>query len=109
MTPKDSVILIVGLPRLDMAAIVSDCLYLSYVAKDLTALHSSRTSMCFGHAFQLCRQQTVTSQPFRGRPCSRKFLLSNSNSIFTRCHRPAPTCRWLGSQEIRLGPLPLFL
>lgn len=37
--------------------------YFSGWAKDLIMLDSSRTSMCLGQAGQLCRQQTMTSQP----------------------------------------------
>src|ERR1051326_6133824 len=63
----------------------------SYIPKILL---SSITSILSGHSFQLCRQHTITSHFFGSCPCSRKFLLSYSNSIHTFCHLPGATCRF---------------
>src|SRR6185312_3225448 len=49
-------------------------------------LLSSITSS--GLPVQPCFQQKIRSHPFGSCMCSRKFLLSNSNSISTRCIRP---------------------
>src|ERR1051326_1111367 len=62
----------------------------SYIPKILL---SSITSILSGTSFQLCRQHTITSHFFGSCPCSRKFLLSYSNSILTSCHFPGATCR----------------
>src|SRR5579859_1711145 len=56
-------------------------------------LPNSTTSISSGHSFQLCRQHTIASHFFGSCPCSRKFLLSYSNSILTSCHLPGATCR----------------
>src|SRR5262249_33464406 len=50
-----------------------------------TTERSSITSN--GHSAQSCAQQTIRSQPAGSWPWSRKLLLTNSNSIRTRCQR----------------------
>lgn len=60
-------------------------------ASESITVDSSTTSSVKGHSGQLWRQQTMTSQPSTACPCSRKFRLSYSNSIRTRCHWPVPT------------------
>ena len=55
-----------------------------------SSLLNSSTSRFAGQSGQLCRQQTIMSQPFFLWRWRRKLRLSNSNSIRTRCQRPRP-------------------
>ena len=66
--------------------------YSSDLANCLITSESSTTSMCDGQSGQLWCQQTITSQRSAEWPWSRKFRLSYSNSIRTRCHLPAAIC-----------------
>src|SRR6185437_9715098 len=54
-----------------------------------TSLLNSTTST--GHSGQLCSQHTIKSHSDHSCPCSRKFLLWNSNSIHTSCNLPGST------------------
>src|SRR5437899_549581 len=68
---------------------VPPCSFVSFVIQafglcQVIVLSSSTSS---GHSGQLCFQHTIKSAPSTGCPCTRKFLLSHSSSIFFGTHR----------------------
>src|SRR5579859_1616717 len=61
-----------------------------YQRSSVSLLSSSNST---GHSGQLCLQHTIRWHLSVVCPCLRKFLLSYSNSMNTRCHRPGSISR----------------